>query len=182
MDQGEEPEASVQRGLRIMASNRGVTYIDINLNTVEEYWDQLIVPSISKFQAEPSTAALFGAALNVWHLHDWVWHDQHPGENSRGVTFDSYRERLLQDCPELGWLRDIADASKHRGLGRLPEVKGAEPQLIGSLLPLGLPIGEQLVFFLVMNDGSKQPVDEVLRTAIEFWRKHLAKNLPSPYA
>jgi hypothetical protein len=34
-------------------SNRVVTYIDINLNSVEEYWNALIVPSVKKFQTEP---------------------------------------------------------------------------------------------------------------------------------
>jgi hypothetical protein len=163
-------------------SNRVVTYIDINLNSVEEYWDALIVPSIQKFQTEPSTPALFHAATDVWHLHDWVWHDQNPGQDSHGFAFSSYRAGLLVACPELGWLRDIADARKHRGLGRLPEVKGAEPHMVGYLTPM-LPLTEErLEFFLVLNDGSKEPVDQVLRNAIEFWRRELkAKNLPSPY-
>jgi hypothetical protein len=88
---------------------------------------------------------------------------------------------LIAACPELGWLRDIADAGKHRGLGRLPEVKGAEPQMVGSLLPLGIPAGGFLTFFLRFNDGSIEPMNAVLQTAIEFWLVELkSKNLPSP--
>jgi hypothetical protein len=169
-----------------MSSNRVVTYIDINLNSVEQYWNDLVFPSAQTFQTNPSPRTLFHAATSVWHLHDWVWHDRNPGQDSHGSAFISYRAILLVACPELGWLRDIADAGKHRGLGRLPEVKGAEPQNVGGFasgLLLGMPTGEVLKFFLVLNDGSKQAVDEVLRTAIEFWRSDLkAKNLPSPYA
>jgi hypothetical protein len=168
-----------------MPSNRVVTYIDINLNSVEQYWTELVVPSAQTLQTDPSPRALFHAATSVWHLHDWVWHDRNAGMDSRGSVFDTYRMNLLEACPELGWLRDIADAGKHRGLGRLPEVKGAEPQRVGgaSFLLLGIPTGEILKFFLVFNDGSKEPIDQVLQNAIEFWRQELkAKNLPSPYA
>jgi hypothetical protein len=168
----------------LMSSNHVVTYIDMGLNSVEEYWGELIIQSVRKFQAEPSTATLFTASLNAWHLHDWVWHDQNPGENSRGTAFSLYRDGLTQACPELGWLRDIADASKHRGLGRLPEVKGAAPRKVGT--PIGLLLSltrEVLQFVLVLNDGSQHPADEVLRTAIEFWRRQLAsKQLPCPYS
>jgi hypothetical protein len=168
-----------------MASNRVVTYIDINLNSVEQYWGELVIPNAQAFQGAPSSRTLFNAAHSVWHLHDWVWHDRNPGKDSRGPIFDTYRMNMLGTCPELGWLRDIADAGKHRGLGRLPEVKGAEPQNVGGFaggLLLGMPTGMVFKFFLVLNDGSKQAVDDVLRTAIEFWRNDLkTKSLPSPY-
>lgn len=53
----------------------------------------------------------------------------------------------------------------------------------GNMLLLGVGSGRVLKYFLVLNDGSKQGVVEVLRTAIDFWRGELAaKNLPSPYA
>jgi hypothetical protein len=92
---------------------------------------------------------------------------------------------LLTDCPELGWLRDITDAGKHRGLGRLPEVKGAEPHNVGgrNIIQLGIVYAGTLKFFLVLNDESNPDMDVVLRAAVELWRTDLkAKNLPSPFA
>ncbi|MCC8936880.1 hypothetical protein H8A99_10375 [Bradyrhizobium sp. Arg68] len=162
-------------------SNRVVTYIDINLNSIEAYWSELIVPSAKAFYSEPSPRSLFHVAGSLWHLHDWVWHDRNPGQNSRGPIFDTFRNNLLQQCPELGWLRDLTDASKHRGLGRLPEVQGAEPQWILSALSVHLgSLGHELKFFIVLNDGSRQYADEVVHKAIEFWRADLsAKNLPA---
>src|ERR1035437_11119878 len=165
-----------------MSSNRVVTYIDFGLNSVDEYWGQLVVPNVQALRSVPSPTHVFNAAHSVWHLHDWGWHDRNPGQNSGGPAFDSYRSKLLTVCPELGWLRDVADAGKHRGLGRLPEGQGAEPHVIGSLLPLGIPAGGILTYLLVLNDGSMENVGVVLRAAIEFWRAELkAKNLPSPF-
>jgi hypothetical protein len=166
-----------------MASNKVVTYVDINLNSVEAYWGELVVPNAKQFQTDPSSRTLFNAATSVWHLHDWVWHDRNPGQDSHGSAFNSYRANLLVACPELGWLRDIADAGKHRGLGRLPEVKGAEPQFVLNTLMVaaGAPSHDQK-YFLILNDGSKVAVDEILREAIEFWLSELKnKALPSPY-
>jgi hypothetical protein len=165
-----------------MSSNRVVTYIDTGLNSVEEYWQQIVLPDVQEFRAKSSVRALFSAALGVWHFHDWVWHDANPGQDSRGQTFDAYRSHLLASCPELGWLRDLADAGKHRGLGRLPEVKEAAPKNVLSALyaATGVPF-TQLAFFVVLNDGSVLRFDDVLRTAVDYWRVELeAKNLPSP--
>jgi hypothetical protein len=165
-----------------MSSNRVVTYIDFNLNSVEEYWGRLVVSDVQAFRREPSPSSVVHASLSVWHLHDWVWHERNPGQDSRGAAFDAYRNGLLTQCPQLGWLRDVADAGKHRGLGRLPQVAGAEPHgvylpLQGTLLPPG-PVR----FFLVLNDGSLQDVEGVLRTATEFWRAELeVMKLSSPF-
>jgi len=86
-----------------MSSNRVVTYIDINLNSIDEYWNELVVPSVRAFRSEPSPRSVFQAAHSVWHLHDWVWHDQNPGQDSHGSAFSSYRRKLFDACPELGW-------------------------------------------------------------------------------
>jgi hypothetical protein len=147
-----------------MSSNRVVSYIDIGLATVEEYWDALLLPDVKAFLSEPDRRSLFNAAATVWHLHDWVWH-------------------LLHACPELGWLRDVADASKHHGIGRVPAVEGASPQIVGTPIGLTIVLTREVVrFFLALNDGSKHDVDQVLRTAVAYWRTDLsAKNLSSPF-
>jgi hypothetical protein len=169
---------------QFMTSNLGVTYIDFGLNSVEEAWGQWVVPNVQAYRRAPSASSVANAAIPLWHLHDWVWHEQYPGQNSRGAKFDAYRDDLLKRCPQLGWLRDVADASKHRGLGRQTEVKGAEPHHVLSALyaATGVPFSE-LTFFLVLNDGSIQNMNAVLRNAVDFWLDELkAKNLPSPFA
>jgi hypothetical protein len=168
-------------------SNRVVTYVDIGLNSVEDYWGKLVVPDVTAFRTEPSAPSVFRAALSVWHLHDWVWHDRNPAVDSSGPAFTAYRAALLAACPELGWLRDITDAGKHRGLSRQPEVKGAEPQRV----PFGITsssrvsriVGQTVLkCFLVLNDGSIEDLDTVLRTAVAFWRADLSgKKLSDPF-
>lgn len=167
-----------------MPSNRVVTYIDIKLNSIEEYWSELVVANVKVFRGEPSPRSLFNAAHSIWHLHDWVWHDRNPGKDSRGAAFDNYRNGLLTACPELGWLRDIADAGKHRGLGRRGvQIAGAEPRLVHGFYVPAIDITEsRWRYCLVLNDDTQQDVEPVLRKAIEFWRSELNnKNLFSPF-
>jgi hypothetical protein len=138
---------------------------------------------VQAFYATPSPRSVFQAAHSVWHFHDWVWHHRNPGQDSRGPAFDSYRSNLLDACPELGWLRDIADAGKHRGLGRSPELKGGAPGLMPghSMMMTGVSGGIRPVFTLVLNDGSKQDAGAALKKAVDYWRTELAENnLPSP--
>jgi hypothetical protein len=176
-----------------MPSDKGVKYIDFGLNSIAEFWDRLIVPAVRTFVQEPSARTAFDASLCLWHLHDWVWHERHPGEDSDSPRFNAYQTRLLTSCPELGWLRDVADAGKHRGLGRKHIVTGAEPHSVSGpeltstgrdsgLTLMGVSVGGRVAYFLVMNDGSHRDLATVLRVAVEFWRSELAdKNLPSPF-
>lgn len=55
-----------------MASNRVVTYMDIGMNSVEDYWAKIFVPNVKAFRSAASPSSVFHASLSVWHLHDWV--------------------------------------------------------------------------------------------------------------
>jgi hypothetical protein len=160
------------------------TYIDIGLNSIDEYWNELIVPSVREFNAKPSARSAFQAANSVWHFHDWVWHERNPGQDSSGQEFIAYRNKLITACPELAWLRDIADAGKHRGLGRSSlEVKGAAPGLMPghTMMMTGTGGGIREVFTITLNDGKKEDVGATLKKAVDYWRTELAdRNLPSP--
>ena len=161
-----------------------VTYIDIGLNSIDEYWNELIVPRVQEFNAKPSARSAFQAAHSVWHLHDWVWHERNPNQNSSGAEFTAYRDGLIAACPELAWLRDIANAGKHRGLGHSSlEVKGAAPGLMPghTMMMTGVGGGIRDVFTITLNDESKQDVGATLKKAVDYWRTELAaRNLASP--
>jgi len=172
-----------------------VTYIDFGLTSVEDYWDKLVVPAVKEFQNKPSPMSVFNAALSVWHLHEWVWHDRNPNQTTkRNPAFNDHKNKLLMSCPELGWLQDITDAGKHRGLGRSPEVKSAHPhQPTGrrAIYQNGLSGGGPAMsfirgprkFLVVLKDGSKHDMADVLRTATDFWCNELKpKKLLSPFA
>jgi hypothetical protein len=175
--------AAVSRRRQKRAEEVMGSIIDIGLNTVEDYWTEVIVPDVKAFQGTPSRGALFNAAGAIWHLHDWVWHERNPGvETLYNSAFRSYRKGLVDACPELGWLGDVTDASRHRGLGRTTEVKGSLRRTEGAfrgLLALTEPV---LKFYLTLGDGSQQDADQVLRIAVEYWRtvELRDRNLPSP--
>ena len=84
-----------------MLSNKTVTYVDIGLNSLEEYWAELVFPSAKEFREAPTTRTAFGVATNLWHFHVWAWHDLNPGVNSGGAAFQAYRDRVVAACPEL---------------------------------------------------------------------------------
>jgi hypothetical protein len=168
----------------VMPSEQSVTYIDFGLNSVAAFWDRLIVPGVRTFVQEPSARSAFDASLSLWHLHDWVWRERHPDEGNDGPRLNAYRTWLATACPELGWLRDVADAGKHRGFGRNHIVGGAEPHSVSGPAQtlIGVSVGGRVAYFLVMNDGSHHDLAVVLQVAVEFWRIELAdKNLPSPF-
>jgi hypothetical protein len=160
--------------------------VDIGLNSVEEYWREIVIPSVKDFSSAASPRSVFQAALALWHLHDWVWHEKNPGQSTRSA-FKAYGDSLVVECPELGWLRDIADAGKHRRLGRqIPKVTvDAVPEQLlsrgsdgsgsqGSPLPVRI---------VVLEDGSTRDVHLLLKAATEYWRAELKPmNLPSPFA
>jgi hypothetical protein len=164
-----------------MPSNKVVTYIDIDLNSIEEYWNGPLSLNVRAFQAQPSPTTLFNAATSVWHLHDWVWHDRNPGIDTRGSKeFEVYRNRLIEGCPELGWLRDIADASKHRGLGRKTKIQGAEPRKEGTPIGLLLALTREVLASISCSMTTRS-MNAVLLAAVEFWRIELKdRDLPSP--
>ena len=65
-----------------------VAYFDGGTSNAREFWNLVVLPDVKEFKSHPSY-----------------------------IRFGLKDELILQ-CPELGWLRDLADAAKHRGLGR----------------------------------------------------------------
>jgi hypothetical protein len=114
-----------------MAASASVKYIDLGLNSVSDYWNTVLLPPVSSYVGVATPLAGFQSAAAVWHLNEWVWHENAPGQTIKCSDYFDFREDLLARCPELGLLRDVADATKHRGLDRATTtVKSGEPQRI----------------------------------------------------
>ena len=86
-----------------MASAK-VKYVDIGPNSAEEYWDQIVVPSVQEFYAKVSPRTTLEAALALWHFIDWVWHDNNQGKDSRG-KIGKYQRRIQESLPRNGLVR-----------------------------------------------------------------------------
>jgi hypothetical protein len=77
--------------------------------------------------------------------------------------YDQFRQQFFSNCPELAWVRDVADAGKHRGLGR-SDVQVREVARTWSpsnTLPLQI----------ILDDGSAHNIADVLRRIAEYFRK-----------
>jgi hypothetical protein len=158
--------------LPLRTAGRAVQYVDFGFTSAREYWDEVVLPAYERFQAEPSRGNAIPASLLAWHIQEWIWHDEHPGEDTRSKDYQPFQEKLFLDCPELQWIRDVADASKHRGLGRqkpkveVREVKGTWPH---NATP----------FTMRLDDGTRHDFADVLQRVIEFWRaKYFPYNEP----
>lgn len=148
----------------LRASGRTVQYVDFGFSSAREFWDEVVLPAYECFKAEPSRGRAIIASFPAWHIQDWIWHDQHPGEDTRNSKdYQPFQEQLFLDCPDLQWIRDVADAGKHRGLGRqkpkveVREVKGMWPR---NTTPLTM----------TLDDGTQHDFADVLERVIEFWR------------
>jgi hypothetical protein len=140
------------------------------------------VPAYEDFKAQPNRANAINASIYAWQVHDWLWHEQHRGEDTRSnPSYRKFERDLMDACPELAWIRDVADAGKHRGLGR-PNAEVSRVRtgmrLIGGPLgsmplgaaPLGSGILETTPLSITLTDGSVHDFAAVLLRVIDYWR------------
>jgi hypothetical protein len=139
-----------------------VRYVDFGFTSAREYWAEVAEPAYNRFINDESRGNAIAAFLLLSPLPDWLWHDQHPGEDTRNKDYEIFRQQLFANCPELSWLRDVADAGKHRGLGRsslqVREVAKSWPR---NTQPLTI----------VLDDGTEHNIADILARVVEYFRK-----------
>jgi hypothetical protein len=144
---------------------RNVRYVDLGFGSAREFWAEVVLPTYERFKADPTRANVLQASVFAWQLQDWIWHEQYPGQDTHDSKVknlhDQFLAKLLNDCPELAWIRDVADAGKHRGLGR-PSVKVRE---VINTWPLNATPS-----IIKLEDGTEYEVADVLSRVIEYWR------------
>lgn len=163
-----------------MARNRSVRYVDLGYSSAREWWDEVGLPAHRRFVDEGSRQTAVDACMHAWHVHEWHWHEMNPGSDTRGnADFTKFQHELVTACPELEWVRDFADASKHRGLGRPGTVTAVHNKRPVSIL-LGLrdASGRSLMsparpVTLELTDETTVPLSEVLETVVSFWNERL---------
>jgi hypothetical protein len=141
-----------------------VRYVDFGFTTAREYWTEVAEPAYQRFLNDETRGNAIAACLALWPLHDWLWHEQHPGQDTHKSKkgYDQFRQQFFNNCPELAWLRGVADAGKHRGLGRsdvrVREVAKTWPR---NTLPLKI----------MLDDGSEHNIVDVLRRVVGYFRR-----------
>jgi hypothetical protein len=150
--------------------------IDLGIASAFDFFREVAWPNHVAFSRRPSSIAALNAAWAYWHLHEWHFWDHHPSTLSRkeaDALVQECREHIVRDCPELGWLRDMTDASKHRRLRRRVRVRSISTRTIGGPLgtaPIGTrPISATLAKIVVDADGVTHDLETVLEAASLYW-------------
>lgn len=113
---GKATGTGVAAGTGVSVVGREVQYVNFGFESAHDVWAEVVLPAYERFIAVPSRANAIDVSGHAWHIHEWIWHEQHPGSDTRNnKDYESFRDKLLSDCPELAWVRDVADAGKHCG-------------------------------------------------------------------
>lgn len=169
-----------------MARNRSVRYVDFGYTTAREWWEEVGVAAHGRFLANQCRATAIEVCIPCWHAHEWLWHQQNPGVDTQGNnTYVGWRESLIDQCEELAFVRDVADAAKHRGLGRPGEVTGVNNarttlQSVNfgngktSIMSLnGRPKLLNIGMTLDLTDDTTVSLPNVIQTVIDFWNARI---------
>jgi hypothetical protein len=155
-------------------------YIDlVGWTSAKQFWTEVVLRDYEQFMDLGNTRDAVHAALTAWHLHDWLFLEQHPSGGKKEKKI--FQEKLIAACPELGWIRDYAETAKHRGLNR-PDVKvqTVEPsRTVETTIPT--PIGDfgsvsfivrgkSPVAIVLLDDGTTHQLFDVLARVIDYWR------------
>lgn len=159
-----------------MPRNREVRYVELGIGSALQYWNEIAMPAVEVFNASASAATAIIASILTWHVHEWVWSDRNGNPTMHDRTaYEAFRDSLIDQCEELGWVRDIADASKHRALGRKGEVASVRrtkvPKLISGLGMIGTMVDGELG--VELTDGSIYPLSAMFETITKFWSGRL---------
>jgi hypothetical protein len=170
----------------VSGSSRVLRDVDFRFTAASEFWAELVIPAYDQFKAKPNRATAIMASFPAWHVHEWIWYDQHPGEDTKGKgkkKFKKFEDDLFTACPPLHWICDVADAGKHRGLSRLNPRVVVRRVATGRRVVAG-PFNtwalDTMAFnemhsvttplSLTLDDGSTHDFAKVLSCVIDFWR------------
>jgi alkylation response protein AidB-like acyl-CoA dehydrogenase len=159
-----------------------VAYLLRGIPDARAFWDLVVLPDVEDFKSRPSEVRLWlHVAWSLWHLHDWLWHDKYPEMDTRdNQNYEKFKEELIAQCPELRWLRDLADAAKHRGLGRDDVQVRQVAEKLGRggaggfdvVGPFAFGSGQPQRAITLRTGGTEHWLEDVIDKAVEFWRSH----------
>jgi len=157
-----------------------VRYVDFGFTSAKEFWREVGLPAHDRFTANQNRRTAIEVSFHAWHVHEWVWHDTNRGLDTEGPAYATFRDDLIARRPELAWVRDVANAGKHRGLSGPGLVVGSvdtrEPAAL-AFRSTPITYEDQAGVFgggltIELLDGTRYQVASVLATVIEFWEGH----------
>jgi hypothetical protein len=166
-----------------LGARMNYTLVDVGIGSAYDFFFEVVWPNYREVERNPSPISALNAAWPFWHLHEWYFWEQNPSASNDDLR--RYVEHvLLQDCPELAWLRDIAEAGKHFKLNRTnPPIKvrsiSTREEFSGAIgcapigaVPIGAGSGPEL---FVDVGGTTHKLQHAMGAAFRYW---LGKVLP----
>ncbi len=151
----------------------------VKLGNTKDFYDHVLKPNFDNFMNSPSTfQTAINMVMSLFHIRDWVFKvDKLQVEQILGVSFsDEYAvwRHVEFVCPKAGFIRDVANASKHVTLDRQSSTSMSH---IANAAIVSVGYGEggygQGRFSapsVMMEDGSGHvSLDECAKEVYQFW-------------
>ena len=164
-----------------MTGDATINYVDLGFTSARQFWIEVALPAYERFMMAPSGRTAIEAATHAWHIHEWLWHEL-PGPKTNSELV-GYCNRITSECPELAWVRDIAEAGKHRRLKRPSVAVTRAAQMPNPVTFNGEPLtfnGEPItlgtILKIELKDMSVHDVEDVLAKTVMFWEGKFASS------
>lgn len=153
-----------------------VKMVDLGYTGASDFWTKNVLPAYKRYQEARDSPTALDVSIHLWHLREWVWHDPNCGQQRKqGINAEAFYANLRNDCLALGWLRDIANAGKHRVLNKPTKVQRAfqAPNIVtfgGDPLTFnGEPVSFGNTLEIELDDGTRQSVCDAIFSVVKFW-------------
>lgn len=146
----------------------------LGIHNAHHYWQEVVEPNAIEYERTKTARSAFNLATCLWHLQEWVVVQLNPDADKTTLKDKkkSFRLELLQECPELGILHDIATAHKHAVVSTPNgKVASSDSQITGVHFSFigGKPVTEhESMLFVTLEDGSRWALDEVFGAAFNY--------------
>lgn len=147
------------------------------IRTAKDLVEKLVRPDLDTFRAhllDPAVAIRVAMSFN--QLVDWVFEERGSLDLaqigvSNPASLRDLRGQVEKKCPELLWLKDIADGSKHATITRHSrEVMGSDVAQWGQLAWGEFP-SDRPVLAIELSSGEYKSYEDVVETAAAYWRQ-----------
>lgn len=151
----------------------------LGIQNAHHYWQEVVQPNAIEYRRTRSARSAFNLATSLWHLQEWVVVQMNPDASKKALESEKSKlmQALLQQCPELGVLHDIATASKHAMVSSPKgDVAASSAEITAVHLSFAgsQPVTEHEAEMLIeLKDGSVKKLEQVLGTAFNYWNHYL---------
>jgi hypothetical protein len=147
-----------------LAANTTLIHV---LDSVSKYYSEVLKPKYDEFFAAPATLrSAFNLARNLFHFHDWLF-ASHKAElqahfGKTLLTAGEFWIAVEGIDARLGFIRDVANASKHVRLTKRPSTS------VTHVANIFLEVGDAAR--VKMKDNSRDvEFDDCARELFQYW-------------